>query len=985
MKKNLLKIIGTVLSLILGFSSTVIAQETTTETEKMVDGGVYRSWELKAGMKIALRGANKNNGKQWLSATENNFKSGAFNDGCVFVIEAANTNGKFVLKHENQYIAAATAVENDPITFTPDKSAAAEFTFSCPTNNDFINDDTKQWPDDGFDYNNNMFVRLTTTYDGGNTYLNTNSTDLKPKFHNGTQGFSAWLVYSVGDPSKSCQAKKMALTNLDFLTDGTLIMFKDMNSSTTRQGWLYEGDDNKISTTQYEPTNSLNSSRYIWTVNKVDGGYTFTNLATGRWMRFDNSSNTTRKDNTNVNTKNDGEKGVFSITQGSEDHYWQISSNGQFFNGDDRSGETGGFNTWNGAHDYEIYPIYLQGVQIHNVDIQYIFKNGYSLKAETSTAIKQGENFTFSAPEIENNTIQYYMVGDTRVETTEKSYPITSDVTVKYVYDFTVFPFESSNISGNTFPEDIKWSRLTLKGDYLKYNEGATYISLESESNSSYNDEFLWAFNIKDNGTIEIYNKAAGANKVLSSASPASNELTYPTMIDKNAIPEGNNSAWDITSSTSISGKNGFFLDRAGDEAYKLNHRSGKLAYWNTGANEGSTFVVYDANEEFVKNFEIFKQYQIGTGIGKYTDSQEGTFTTLLNQAETNMPETLSGKNELLNQLTEAAGNLVINQPETGKFYRFKNKVNNNYISSTGTADARPNMVDGGEDASTVFYLSDDKKLTGSNLLNMSNYNFAGTNTGSETSFLASSVYPGCYVIRNSETSYYGVATGSQLDRWNDETESLSKENCAWTLEEVTEATQQPNLSKSIGTTGYATLGAPVALNIPKSVKAYTVTVSGNNTKANLNEIKGNIIPAGVGVVLKAESTSTDFTFTFNSGADAPTIAEGDNALTPLYTETTIDSNVNAYILAYESEGLGFYLLDPNERTVDANKAYIELPQTVNAVRSILFGGPTTGIEGSVTADSEKVEYYDLQGRRVMTPGKGIYITNSGKKVIFTK
>ncbi len=44
--------------------------------------------------------------------------------------------------------------------------------------------------------------------------------------------------------------------------------------------------------------------------------------------------------------------------------------------------------------------------------------------------------------------------------------------------------------------------------------------------------------------------------------------------------------------------------------------------------------------------------------------------------------------------------------------------------------------------------------------------------------------------------------------------------------------------------------------------------------------------------------------------------------------------------------------------------------------------GETTAVEAVLTpAASADGEYYDLQGRRVTAPAKGIYVTN-GKKVI---
>ena len=99
----------------------------------------------------------------------------------------------------------------------------------------------------------------------------------------------------------------------------------------------------------------------------------------------------------------------------------------------------------------------------------------------------------------------------------------------------------------------------------------------------------------------------------------------------------------------------------------------------------------------------------------------------------------------------------------------------------------------------------------------------------------------------------------------------------------------------------------------------------------------------------------------------------------------SIALETNAYILGNGNSGVGFYQMNDSDRTLGSNKAYLELPTTMNHVRSITIGGPTTGIEDTVAESTEAEEYYDLQGRRVMNPTKGIYVTKSGKKVLFNK
>lgn len=527
-----------------------------------------------------------------------------------------------------------------------------------------------------------------------------------------------------------------------------------------------------------------------------------------------------------------------------------------------------------------------------------------------------------------------------------------------------------------------RWDKETNKYDATmlwKFMEG-TSSTLEKDKaytvTNVYGDLYFW------NATAVIISDPTGDNpdgKVLIKLQSQSNPvhadrngytLTYP------ATDASSASAWTLT-----------YVG----ESYKISQINKE------------NLADYAALKPLVTECEPYRDH-IGEGLNKF--SCEGyDFDALLTAAEEISNQDIYENPELdattaLNNLQAAKGALVINQPEPGKFYRIKG-ASGKYISSEaistnvqGNVIYKLKMTDT-KNKSTVLFLSEDNRITTEKMQNMSRAGVHLNGLGSKYIFTAHQTAIGKYVITPSESpdGNIGGTTNSPLydysdtDNAVDQISDANDANCAWTIEEVTDLDQQPNLSKTIGSTGYATLGAPVALNIPSDVKAYTVTVSTDQTKANLNEITGDIIPAGVGVVLKAESTSTDFTFTFNSGADAPTIAEGDNALTPLYTETTIGDNVNAYILADKEQGLGFYLLDQNStnRTVGANKAYLVLPEGSNAVRSILFGGPTTGIENTVATDSEKEEYYDLQGRRVMNPEKGIYITKSGKKVIFTK
>ena len=330
------------------------------------------------------------------------------------------------------------------------------------------------------------------------------------------------------------------------------------------------------------------------------------------------------------------------------------------------------------------------------------------------------------------------------------------------------------------------------------------------------------------------------------------------------------------------------------------------------------------------------------------------------------------------NNLKAAKEALTINQPETGKFYRIKSVAKNKYVSSVPVADGRESLIDEA-DATTVFYLSDDNRLTNSIGVNLgSNSGPAGNSLGTTFEFQINN--NGYYLIKsterveplyphydNGDLLSYDFSGGVYADKLAD----------AWTLEEVNDEASQPKITKQM-TAQYATVAAPVALNIPADVKAYTVKVDGEVAK--LTEITGGVIPAGVAAVIEKTGAGESYEFTFApSGSTANA-----NDLQGVYVETTIPDENNAYVLANGTKGVGFYLLSETERVLGANKAYLSIPNDAAGVKAFVLDlGDLTGINSTEVAGEEV--YYDLQGRRVLKPVKGIYVTKSGKKVFFTK
>ena len=178
-------------------------------------------------------------------------------------------------------------------------------------------------------------------------------------------------------------------------------------------------------------------------------------------------------------------------------------------------------------------------------------------------------------------------------------------------------------------------------------------------------------------------------------------------------------------------------------------------------------------------------------------------------------------------------------------------------------------------------------------------------------------------------------------------------------------------VSVTIGASGWATYATPCAVDFT-GLTAYVVSAINTNS-VTLTEVTS--APANTGVILKAtagtyELDKTDSPATV--GTNRLKISEGNISGALL--------DYDDYALANKSAGVGFYKLKDGVK-IPAGKCYLSVPRT-SAPEYLGFGvDDTTGIETIDNSQFTIDNVYDLQGRRVAQPTKGLYIVN-GKKVI---
>ena len=195
-----------------------------------------------------------------------------------------------------------------------------------------------------------------------------------------------------------------------------------------------------------------------------------------------------------------------------------------------------------------------------------------------------------------------------------------------------------------------------------------------------------------------------------------------------------------------------------------------------------------------------------------------------------------------------------------------------------------------------------------------------------------------------------------------------------------------------------------VTLSVPsdRTLKVYNATVSGG--KMTLTERSDNQVAKEEGVLLK---TDGEYVNAKANETNELTKASSDLVATPAEAQTvTAETGYKLYRLTYNKaatkEGLGFYLSGSNSSNgtslkATPGKAYLKVseneakdPSSASLARSFVFGSgnETTGIEGITIIGTDVQRHgtiggiFDLQGRKISNPTKGIYIKNNKKVVI---
>jgi len=259
----------------------------------------------------------------------------------------------------------------------------------------------------------------------------------------------------------------------------------------------------------------------------------------------------------------------------------------------------------------------------------------------------------------------------------------------------------------------------------------------------------------------------------------------------------------------------------------------------------------------------------------------------------------------------------------------------------------------------------------------------------------------------------FDFVNNNTTDQWFGAELPVVKDAAMWILEKVDD-TNYFGVKPSTNMRGrdgkyYTTLYVDFPFQIKGDVKAYTIEgVEAKNADgyyfAKVKKLaqQGDVVPAQTAVVLECNSTNPADNQLLPTGDETPVLSnnrlcgtffgEAINGLTVKdgtgAERNVTRDNIRAFNIntADSRNPIGFYKLNNTVTTIPGNKAFLVLTNAEAQAKGFVLefeDGGTTGIETIENSkhSTEDGVYYDLQGRRVENPTRGVYIVN-GKKVV---
>lgn len=837
-------------------------------------------------------------------------------------------------------------------------------------------DDT---PVEGTNTDAGYIVRFAEA-DGTAYWINVQTPTGTPKYNTG-QGL--YTMYNVYQAEESNEFIASAISSWEQIANTKLFTLKTSRSELTVSDDYSQGKTTNDISGTFDATNE----RYQWAILKhaTNGNYYLYNKAANKFLCKNATMSATPTDA----VQNTPQAGGTFVLKFDNTHYINMGGKNQLAIDDWGTADEGNKFTITHVANWQPTEEFLRvlgyGITYRSVTINY----NVGAKTYLSTTIEVEDGTTLSASHFNhlNATRDYVTVSDW-----DKKDPITEDCTVNVNCTF-------SNDCPLVFSESYEnavWQMVNMHSNESNYmwsvnlsETGQPTINVINKGGAdSYKssvapeDKDLWAF-VGDITGFKIYNKAAGENYVMSKLSDGDNAVSWTAPAD------GTIYTAHRTASTSIS--NGACILPKG-HTYYLNHRVANIQGW-TARDEGSTVRIF-APDAFLMayNAELPPVGALGSSSYFSNETNASDYLATLATLDENHYNVAAAQTLSTILTAAASADPIPNEITKYSYYRLYNAQHKAFVTSGHNGDNEDALqgVDKTAAISTAgtivkFEKQEDNNyklytqglgfgnVTASTQVTLDNesHSFEITNEGNLYAFRDVNSTDDTY-------NYLHYQADGKIVGWdNGATTTASK----WYLVPANELVVELN-PVAVDDRTYASTFLPYDFTIDQEsgVRAYKVTHTEGDV-AKTMEVAD--IAAEQGVILVGESAEKTSVRLYLGTA---TSNFTDNILFGTTTSLTITEEYEGYkdyvfVLGNGSNGVGFY--KPNSTTLKENRAYLYAEgvtgEATNGLR-LDFGGETTGIVATETLNNANAPIYDLSGRRVANPVKGIYV-KGGKKI----
>ena len=222
----------------------------------------------------------------------------------------------------------------------------------------------------------------------------------------------------------------------------------------------------------------------------------------------------------------------------------------------------------------------------------------------------------------------------------------------------------SAPVGFSTSLENAKWYLMTAGKDnnvlpVMRYKEGQNYITLKTaDKDFSLSSADQWAFVGNPYEGFKIYNRFNKGRLISTTTMGANTGRNTNPYVSSDALPDGFTELWDLhvqqvgNNQSTIDG--GFSISQHGQPTNKMNKRGyndqtgdPRLAYWTTGADNGSTFTATQVLPSSLVTYNAFEGNGYTTLYGEYPilATNAKVYTGQRNDAQTSVEMTLATDN----------------------------------------------------------------------------------------------------------------------------------------------------------------------------------------------------------------------------------------------------------------------------------------------------------------------------------------------------